>query len=138
MQIGSGIILLSTTTKRLLLARRSDSNSWANFGGSMEDFETTYQCVIREMKEETGFDHGIQYRIYGKKPYHKKETGNFTYYTYVGSCDGEPVPSLDAENTAYGWFALDSLPIPLHFCVEESLSAQAVVKILTKLSGNIE
>lgn len=135
MPIGSGIILLSTTTNRLLLARRADSHCWANFGGSMEDFETTYQCVIREMKEETGFDHGIHYRICGKKPYHKKESGNFSYYTYVGSCEGEPVPVLDLENTAYGWFSMDALPNPLHFGVNEALSARAVIKILNKLSG---
>ncbi len=103
MQIGSGIILLSITTNRLLFARRSDSGCWANFGGSMEDFETTYQCAIREMKEETGFDHGIHYRIYGRKPYHKKDSGNFAYYMYVATCDGEPTPVLNDENIAYGW-----------------------------------
>jgi ADP-ribose pyrophosphatase YjhB (NUDIX family) len=41
---------------RILLQRRSDSGNWALPGGAMDIGETFAQSVIREVKEETGFD----------------------------------------------------------------------------------
>lgn len=41
---------------RILLQRRSDSGNWAMPGGGMEMNESLTDSVIREVKEETGFD----------------------------------------------------------------------------------
>jgi ADP-ribose pyrophosphatase YjhB (NUDIX family) len=41
---------------RILLQRRSDSGNWAMPGGGMEMTESLADSVIREVKEETGFD----------------------------------------------------------------------------------
>jgi ADP-ribose pyrophosphatase YjhB (NUDIX family) len=41
---------------RVLLQRRADSGNWALPGGAMEIGETLAQCVIREVREETGLD----------------------------------------------------------------------------------
>jgi ADP-ribose pyrophosphatase YjhB (NUDIX family) len=49
---------------RVLLQRRSDSGSWALPGGAMDIGETFAESVIREVKEETGFDVRIE-RIVG-------------------------------------------------------------------------
>lgn len=49
---------------RILLQRRSDSGNWALPGGAMDIGETFAQSVIREVKEETGFDVRID-RIVG-------------------------------------------------------------------------
>lgn len=49
---------------RILLQRRSDSGNWALPGGAMDIGETFAQSVIREVKEETGFDVRIE-RIVG-------------------------------------------------------------------------
>ena len=40
----------------VLLQRRADSGNWALPGGTMDIGETLGQCVIREVKEETGLD----------------------------------------------------------------------------------
>jgi ADP-ribose pyrophosphatase YjhB (NUDIX family) len=47
-----------------LLQRRSDSGNWALPGGTMDIGETFAQSVVREVKEETGFDVRID-RIVG-------------------------------------------------------------------------
>ncbi|GID93308.1 NUDIX domain-containing protein [Amorphoplanes digitatis] len=41
---------------RVLLQRRTDSGNWALPGGTMDIGETLGQCVVREVKEETGLD----------------------------------------------------------------------------------
>jgi ADP-ribose pyrophosphatase YjhB (NUDIX family) len=41
---------------RLLLHRRQDNGKWALPGGAMELGESLRDCIIREVREETGFD----------------------------------------------------------------------------------
>jgi ADP-ribose pyrophosphatase YjhB (NUDIX family) len=41
---------------RLLLHRRRDNDKWALPGGAMELGESLRECVVREVREETGFD----------------------------------------------------------------------------------
>lgn len=49
---------------RILLQRRSDSGNWALPGGALDIGETFAQSVMREVKEETGFEVRIE-RIVG-------------------------------------------------------------------------
>ena len=49
---------------RILLKRRTDSGNWALPGGAMDIGETFAEPVVREVKEETGFDVRIE-RIVG-------------------------------------------------------------------------
>jgi 8-oxo-dGTP pyrophosphatase MutT (NUDIX family) len=44
---------------RVLMQRRTDSGDWALPGGTMEIGETLGECVIREVREETGLDVAI-------------------------------------------------------------------------------
>lgn len=59
---GSAVVV--DDEERILLQRRSDSGNWALPGGMMDIGETFAQSVIREVKEETGFDVRIE-RIVG-------------------------------------------------------------------------
>jgi len=61
--VGSSAVVVDDEG-RILLQRRSDSGNWALPGGAMDIGETFAQSVIREVKEEAGFDVRIE-RIVG-------------------------------------------------------------------------
>jgi ADP-ribose pyrophosphatase YjhB (NUDIX family) len=61
--VGSSAVVVDGRN-RILLQRRSDSGNWALPGGAMDIGETFAESVIREVKEETGFDVRID-RIVG-------------------------------------------------------------------------
>lgn len=133
MVIGSGIILISNDTSRILLGRRTDSGAWANFGGTMVDFETLYQCVVREIKEETGFVLNREYKIVGKRPFHHKETPRLNYHMFLALAQDEPIPKLNDEHSDYGWFDITDLPHPLHYGLMDILTTKKVIKTIEKI-----
>ena len=51
-----GCIAIIESDGKYLLENRSDSDRWAFIGGMLEDDETVEECVIREVKEETGLN----------------------------------------------------------------------------------
>ncbi len=51
-----GSAIVTDDAGRILLERRSDNGSWGLPGGAMNIGETFADCVVREVKEETGFD----------------------------------------------------------------------------------
>jgi ADP-ribose pyrophosphatase YjhB (NUDIX family) len=61
--VGSSAIVVDHRNQ-ILLQRRTDSGNWALPGGAMDIGETLAESVIREVKEETGFDVRIE-RIVG-------------------------------------------------------------------------
>jgi ADP-ribose pyrophosphatase YjhB (NUDIX family) len=61
--VGSSAVVVDGVG-RVLLQRRRDSGNWALPGGTMDIGETFAHSVIREVKEETGFDVQID-RIVG-------------------------------------------------------------------------
>lgn len=61
--VGSSAVVVDDEGQ-ILLQRRSDSGNWALPGGAMDIGETFAQSVVREVKEETGFNVRID-RIVG-------------------------------------------------------------------------
>jgi ADP-ribose pyrophosphatase YjhB (NUDIX family) len=59
-----GCAVVPDPAGRILLQRRADNGQWALPGGGMDLGETFAQCVVREVREETGFDVTID-RIVG-------------------------------------------------------------------------
>ena len=100
---------------RILLQRRSDSGKWALPGGAMDIGETFAQSVVREVREETGFDVRIE-RIVGiySDPGHvfayddgevRQEFNICLAATIIG---GEV--AVSSESTDVLFFSLDELP----------------------------
>lgn len=54
--VPGGVAVIADERGRVLLQRRADSGNWALPGGTMEIGETLEQCVVREVREETGLD----------------------------------------------------------------------------------
>jgi len=91
--------------KRILLIRRSDYTSvfpgfWACPGGRAEPGETPNQCVIREIKEETGLDF---------EPLELLMTGIWQdrkLYRFIGPWSGE-VKVQPEEIDDWNWFSFE-------------------------------
>lgn len=96
--------------KLLLIKRAAEPfrGQWALPGGRIDENETAEQCLLREMKEETGLDVepialvGI-YSDPGRDP-----RGVIAAAYLVKRTGGEPKGGDDAAEAA--WFALDRLP----------------------------
>lgn len=54
--VPGGSAIVTDQQGRILMQRRTDSGNWALPGGVMDIGETLQQCVVREIKEETGLD----------------------------------------------------------------------------------
>jgi 8-oxo-dGTP pyrophosphatase MutT (NUDIX family) len=103
---------------RILLHKRSDNGKWGLPGGSIEVGERADESIVREVKEETGYEVKVV-RLIGiySDPAHTTMTYSngdvVSYVSLLFECavvGGAPV--LSDESTAVDWFAPDALPQP--------------------------
>ena len=117
--VPGGSALVVDGAGRILLQRRADSGNWSLPGGTMDIGETLEQCVIREVKEETGLDIDITglLGIY-TDPHHviayaDGEVRQEFNVTYLGRVVGGAIEASD-ESTAVRFVEpadFDDLPI---------------------------
>lgn len=101
---------------KVLLLKRAphliEGGKWCLPGGFMERDETTEQAVLRELKEESGYDGKIikLFRIIDEpnRPNDDKQNVAFIYLVEVIGEPGE----RDNESTEMAWFDLDKIPAP--------------------------
>lgn len=105
---------------RLLLHQRTDNGKWALPGGTMETGERADETIVREVKEETGYDVEV-IRLVGiySDPAHTTITypdGNtVSYVSLLFECrllGGEA--ALSDESSAVDWFDPNALPEPFY------------------------
>jgi 8-oxo-dGTP pyrophosphatase MutT (NUDIX family) len=108
------------TAGRLLLHRRTDNGRWALPGGTMEVGERADECIVREVREETGYEVEVV-RLVGiySDPAHTTITypdGNtVAYVSALFECrvlGGQA--TLCDESSAVEWFDPQKLPQPFH------------------------
>lgn len=110
--IGAGILCISKSTNRILVALRSkyvnEPLTYGVIGGKIdeEDGETIQQAALREFEEETGFNNHINLI-----PSHIFETpnGSFKYYNFIGLIQQEFQPELCWETESYKWVTFEEL-----------------------------
>lgn len=105
---------------RILLHQRSDNGKWALPGGAIEVGETADQAVVREVREETGYEVRVV-KLVGvySDPRHTTitypEGDTVSYVSVLFECAVTGGASaLSDESTAVDWFPPDALPEPFH------------------------
>jgi ADP-ribose pyrophosphatase YjhB (NUDIX family) len=118
----SGALILSKSTKRILLLQKSSGKhygKWGLVGGTHNTDETIWEGLSREIEEELSFLPQIIKTIPLEKFVSNDSLFNFS--TYLCVVDSEFMPVLSQEHMAWGWFNLNTLPKPLHKALDLSL-----------------
>lgn len=92
-------------SNRVLISLRNDYDLWNLPGGGIEEGESPWDAVIREVKEETGLDVEIV-RLSGV--YYKTANSWFGFAFVCKIVGGELV--LTDEAKEHGYFSYDDLP----------------------------
>lgn len=100
--------LIKNEEKILMLKRPKDKKVYAGYwnfpGGKIEESETEIQCVIREVKEETGMDFEPSVKIMDivDKNIEPKKV-----VVFDGNANGSV--KLSEEHEEYGWFTVEEI-----------------------------
>ena len=126
----AGTIFFSKKTQRYLFVLRSKKNrhenTWAFVGGKVEQNETAYAALKREIEEELGFIPIIEKTIPIEQFTSPKK--NFEYHTFVSVVEEEFIPILNSENKGYAWTTIDGWPRPLHPGVFSTFKIEEIIK----------
>jgi 8-oxo-dGTP diphosphatase len=104
-QIGAFATVLDNAG-RVLLVHRTDCDWWCQPGGGMESGETPWAGVIRETREETGFEVAVERLagVYSWAPHEDEVIFGFV----CRATGGERATSDESDDVRF--FAPDSLP----------------------------
>ena len=110
------VITKEATPKVLLIQRGNDpfKGCWSFHGGFMDMDETTEQCAIRELKEETGLTVQEVKQIGTYSKVDRDPRGRTVSVAYLSLVD-HPIEVQGLDDAANAdWFPIDELP-PLAF-----------------------
>ncbi len=115
------VVMTKETEPKVLLIQRGNQpfkGSWAFSGGFMNMDETTEQCAIRELEEETGLRVSKIQQIGAYSKVDRDPRGRTVTVAYLAIVD-EPVTVTGQDDAAQAeWFPIDALP-PLAFDHED-------------------
>ena len=127
----SGAIFFAKDTKRMLFLHRKNgnkSNQWGIVGGKVEQNESVWNGLKREILEEIGHTPEIQKTI--PLETFVSNDSKFSFHTYLCIVDNEFIPILNVEHDSYAWCSYKSWPKPLHIGLKSSLSNTTIKKKL--------
>ena len=133
-----GALFISQKTGRaLFLLRDQDTytNTWSLVGGKIEDKETLYGGLMREVREEIGFEPAILKVL--PLEYFQSPDAHFSYHTFVVIVPTEFIPVLSEEHKGYSWCSLDATPKPLHPGLYNSLNNKIIKESTTSSSKQL-
>ncbi len=115
------VVMTRTAEPQVLLIQRGFEpykGCWAFPGGFMNMDETTEQCAIRELEEETGLQVTELHQIGAYSKVDRDPRGRTITVAYLIFVD-KPLPVTGQDDAAKAqWFPLDALP-PLAFDHED-------------------
>ena len=107
------IVITKETEPNVLLIERGDEpfkGCWAFPGGFMNMDETTEQCAIRELEEETGLKVGKVYQIGAYSKVDRDPRGRTVTVAYLAIVN-KPIAVTGQDDAAKAeWFSLLALP----------------------------
>lgn len=114
-------IIIENEKGEFLFIRRTDNGNLGIPAGGLEEGETIWECIIREVKEEAGLEvEQVQFIGLSTQPDVERVTypnGDVTqYFTaefYTNKFEGTPYAD-GVESSAVGWYAasyIDQLPV---------------------------
>lgn len=99
-------VLFDSSRKQVLLIKRRDIPVWVLPGGGLEPNETAEEAILREMKEETGYEVRILRKVAAYE-----SVNRFTQPTHLFECSiVSGKPSTGQETKEVQFFPLDHLP----------------------------
>lgn len=128
--VGAGIVFQDAGGRVLLLKRSAEETNyadhWALPGGGAEDGETPAQCAIREAREEIGVDAAESDLVQiATVP----TPNGWQFTTFLCRVQQKIDVKLNGEHAAWGWFATNALPKPIH---------PAVLRVITEGLASVE
>ena len=106
------VMTKDATPQVLLIERGADpyKGCWAFPGGFMNMDETTEQCAIRELEEETGLKVSELHQIGAYSKVNRDPRGRTITVAYLVMVD-HPIAVIGQDDAAKAqWFAIDALP----------------------------
>ena len=108
------IVITKEAEPKVLLIERGDEpfkGCWAFPGGFMNMDETTEQCAIRELEEETGLHISEVHQIGAYSKVDRDPRGRTVTVAYLAIVD-EPITVNGQDDAAKAqWFSLSALPV---------------------------
>jgi 8-oxo-dGTP diphosphatase len=115
------VVMTKEDVPQVLLVERGNEpykGCWALPGGFMNMDETTEQCAIRELKEETGLDVQQVWQIGAYSKMCRDPRGRNVCVAYLAIVDKPAAVSGQDDAAKAQWFPIDALP-PLAFDHED-------------------
>jgi 8-oxo-dGTP pyrophosphatase MutT (NUDIX family) len=115
LKVGCSAIIFDESREKVLLQKRTDNGRWCMPGGGMDPGESTAECCVREVKEETGLDVEVV-RLVGvyTTPHHIVTYADGNRWQLVSMhfearITGGRMEITDGESTEMAFIAIDEL-----------------------------
>lgn len=137
--ICSGALFFAIDTGRFLFLHRAckkKSRVWGIVGGKLEEKETAFESLQREIQEEIGAVNII--KTIPLESYRSADQ-NFEFHTYVCTIKSEFIPILNSEHDGYAWVKYPFWPGPLHWGVKRTLQKKTnrlKIETVIEILGN--
>jgi len=133
-----GCLFWAKKTNRFLFVLRDAKtykHTWALVGGKVEEGESIFQAMNREILEEVG-----SVDIIKTVPIEKftNEKNNFVYETFVNIVEEEFIPDLNNEHIGYCWVDIDHFPKPLHPGLYTTLNIDVISEKIKNLINHFD
>ncbi len=133
-----GVAALIIEEGKILLGKRIHSHgseTWSPPGGHLEFGERVDDCVIREVREETGL---VAKKViagpWTNDFFHKEQKHYISLFMIVTEFTGKPLVLEPDKCLQWKWFEIDNLPVPLFLPFENLIKKTPLKNLLFESS----